>query len=156
MTGYRKILAPIDFSDASLAALSEAGRLGRALDSGLLVLHVVPPLPVAPPIPTVPDSLAETSPKYKAYKKELREASEKQLSDAAGRSDLEDLDLETLVLEGDPPQTILETAQDKGADLIVMGSRGQSGFHRFLFGSVAEKVVRSSRLPVLTVPLAEE
>jgi nucleotide-binding universal stress UspA family protein len=47
--------------------------------------------------------------------------------------------------------SILEMAEAKEADLIVQGARGQSGFEHFLTGSVAEKIVRASPIPVFTV-----
>jgi nucleotide-binding universal stress UspA family protein len=58
---------------------------------------------------------------------------------------------------GDPVQEILDVAQDRQCDVIVMGTRGRTGLGRVLMGSVAEKVVRRAPCPVLTVrvPLSE-
>jgi nucleotide-binding universal stress UspA family protein len=53
---------------------------------------------------------------------------------------------------GSPWEQILEAAQELGADLIVVGSHGRTGVARALLGSIAEKVVRLSAVPVLTVP----
>ncbi|OPY55082.1 MAG: Universal stress protein [Methanosaeta sp. PtaU1.Bin060] len=58
---------------------------------------------------------------------------------------------ERLMVEGNPPTEILRVAEDKKIDVIVMGSIGKTGLERFLLGSVAEKVVRTSKLPVLIV-----
>ena len=57
-----------------------------------------------------------------------------------------------IVAEGDPADELLRISGEKGMDLLIMGSVGRTGLTRFLLGSVAEKVVRNSKIPVLTVP----
>ncbi len=57
---------------------------------------------------------------------------------------------ETLVTSGDPAEQVLETARDLDADLIVMGTHGRKGLSHLVLGSVAERVVRESPIPVLT------
>ena len=56
------------------------------------------------------------------------------------------------VVEGNPSSEIMRFAEEKGMDIIVMGTVGRTGLDKFLLGSVAEKVVRGSRIPVLTIP----
>jgi len=63
----------------------------------------------------------------------------------------EGVNVETVVLEGHPSHEIIEFADNNNIDLIVMGTLGKSGFDRFLLGSVAEKVTRNSKVPVLVV-----
>jgi nucleotide-binding universal stress UspA family protein len=58
---------------------------------------------------------------------------------------------ERLIVEGNPPREILRIAEDEKIDVIVMGSIGKTGLEKFLMGSVAEKVVHNSKLPVLIV-----
>ncbi|WP_407354885.1 universal stress protein [Methanolobus sp. WCC5] len=58
---------------------------------------------------------------------------------------------ETVTLEGNPSHEIIEFADNNNVDLIVMGTLGKTGFDRFLLGSVAEKVTRNSKVPVLVV-----
>ena len=58
---------------------------------------------------------------------------------------------ERLLVDGNPPSEILRIAEDKKIDVIVMGSIGKTGLEKFLMGSVAEKVVHNSKLPVLIV-----
>ena len=67
-----------------------------------------------------------------------------------------DVPVETCVIEGSPPREIVEYAERNGCDLVVMGTHGRGGIDRLLLGSVAEKVVRGSNVPVLTVRVAEE
>lgn len=62
------------------------------------------------------------------------------------------IDFEGMVLEGNPGEEIIAHARKTGMNIIVMGTVGRTGLDRFLLGSVAEKVVRNSRIPVLTVP----
>jgi nucleotide-binding universal stress UspA family protein len=58
----------------------------------------------------------------------------------------------SLVAEGNPGSEIISYAQSKGMDIIILGAVGRTGLDKFLLGSVAEKVVRSSKIPVLTIP----
>lgn len=59
---------------------------------------------------------------------------------------------EKVVREGNPGEIIIDFAKDAGMGIIIMGSVGRTGLDKFLLGSVAEKVVRNSKVPVLTVP----
>jgi nucleotide-binding universal stress UspA family protein len=59
--------------------------------------------------------------------------------------------VEPVILEGHPAHKILEFAEQEGMDLIVMGTLGRSGLERFLMGSIAEKVVKHSKIPVMVV-----
>jgi nucleotide-binding universal stress UspA family protein len=63
----------------------------------------------------------------------------------------EGVTVETVVLEGNPSHEIIEFADNNNIDLIVMGTLGKTGFDRFLLGSVAEKVTRNSKVPVIVV-----
>jgi nucleotide-binding universal stress UspA family protein len=59
---------------------------------------------------------------------------------------------ESVVTEGNPGSEIISYAQSAGMDIIILGAVGRTGLDKFLLGSVAEKVVRSSKIPVLTIP----
>ncbi|MDG6242966.1 MAG: universal stress protein [Methanolobus sp.] len=61
------------------------------------------------------------------------------------------IDCETVILEGNPGHEIIEFTENNNVDLIIMGTLGKTGFDRFLLGSVAEKVTRNSKIPVLVV-----
>jgi nucleotide-binding universal stress UspA family protein len=62
------------------------------------------------------------------------------------------VNFEKLVAEGNPSTEILKRSENDGIDLLVMGGIGRSGLDKFLLGSVAEKVVRHSKVPILIVP----
>jgi len=59
---------------------------------------------------------------------------------------------ESVVAEGNPGSEIISYAKLAGMDIIILGAVGRTGLDKFLLGSVAEKVVRNSRIPVLTIP----
>ncbi len=63
----------------------------------------------------------------------------------------EGLDVVKWIMQGHPAEQILKLAEEQSVDLIVMGTLGRSGIEKFLLGSVADKVIRNSRIPVLTV-----
>jgi len=63
-----------------------------------------------------------------------------------------DVECSKEVLEGHPADMLVSFAEDHDMDIIILGSCGRSGLDKFLLGSVAEKVVRTSKVPVLTVP----
>jgi nucleotide-binding universal stress UspA family protein len=63
--------------------------------------------------------------------------------------------VETAVLEGSPSREIVRYAEAQDCDLVVMGTHGRGGIDRLLLGSVAERVVRASEVPVLTVRVGQ-
>jgi nucleotide-binding universal stress UspA family protein len=92
----------------------------------------------------------ESSPE--AVRDEVREALERQGEEALGAvADRTDREVTTAVREGRPPAVISEYAREVDADVVATGTRGRHGENRFLVGSVAERVVRTCPVPVLTV-----
>lgn len=144
MLPLRKILCPIDFSEPSLAALDAARELAVHFNSKLIVLHVVNPLPPAPTLNATP---VNTSPYQEALENSSREA----LNDLIKRRIPLEIDVIPLVENGSPHDEIARTAEKEGVDLIVMATHGNTGWRRFIFGSVAEKTVRIASCPVLTI-----
>jgi len=122
---FRKILAPIAAEERSLEVLTPLIELARRFGSTVRLLHVCEGPECA--IPT----------------HELRQAFE--------RLRAEGVPSEPLLKEGDPAVRILETCRDEGADLIAMTTHGRSGVPRWLMGSVAEKVLWASNVPLLVV-----
>ena len=81
----------------------------------------------------------------------IREAGEKATLQANELARASGVTGERVVAEGNPPSEILRIAEDSKADVILMGSIGKTGLEKVLMGSVAEKVVRNSKLPVFIV-----
>jgi nucleotide-binding universal stress UspA family protein len=142
---WKRICCPIDFSDASRAAMEVAADLARRFGADLVLLH-------AYPIPgyTFPDGSVMASPKMM-----------QELADQAARHlDVWRADAERLVgssrvaaekAVGEPAAEILSYARSAGVDLLVLGTHGRTGLEHALMGSIAERVVRRAHCPVLTV-----
>jgi nucleotide-binding universal stress UspA family protein len=140
---YEKILAPLDGSKVSECILDHV----RVVATGcqvpkVVLLRVIKPLP----------KLAGLS------EKSCREADRKAEADAtnylaklADRLKKEGIAVETAVVHGSPDEKILDYAKKNKVDLIIISSHGSSGVSRWLFGSVAQRVLRHSTVPVLTV-----
>lgn len=139
MTREKTILVPIDFQDASLDALALARDLAARLDLEVVLLHTYAiPVVVYPgfdPIitPGLPDEIASTA----------KSALEKLAADHGG--------LRTMLRAGDPATEILRAIDETKPALVALGTHGRTGLAHLLLGSVAEKVVRSSQTPVITV-----
>lgn len=144
MITFSTLVCPTDLSGVSQPALAHAAQLARWYSAKVSVLHVLPAMRDEP-------SLSETAALPPAH-----ETTDVQRTAAAVRDHvtpvLEGLDFDVTVLSGKPPARIVEHARAVGADLIVMGTHGRSGFDRLVHGSVTERVLAHAPCPVLTVP----
>lgn len=148
MTEISRILCPIDFSDTSRHALEHAFAFARWYEARVTVLHVLDlPLPAMPPSGVLMDVSALPPLRPEDVAEEVRQFSG--LSNGADRNRAN-----IAVVKGDPVREILRRADEMPADLLVMGTHGRSGFEALFLGSVTEKVLRSTHVPVLTVPAA--
>lgn len=144
---FHRILVPVDFSETSNRALDAAVKLAQQLRSEMVLLHVgsVPDYPLAsipPEVGTVPRVMLEM---YERLAAQQREALENLARDRVPA----DISHRLRVREGFPPEEILAEAAAEGCDLIVLGTHGRTGVSRVLMGSVAERVVRGSPVPVM-------
>ena len=146
MIEFKRILCPIDFSDASHHALDHAIAIAGWYESHITALHVIAPgFTFEPPI-----LFAERGNlKALAVDKDQVRA---RLDDWLAAATAAKVPSEARVSEGRPAEAVLAVAQSLPADLIVMGSHGRSGFERFVLGSVTERTLRNAGCPVLTVP----
>lgn len=141
----RRILVPIDESDQSRTALTHA--LDAHAGSEFVLLHVVDP---GRWISAGDDEEGEVV--YSAKMEEtVKRAADDLLSDAADAARDADADAETVRVFGQPVSEILTYVEENDVDQVVMGSRGRTGLDRLLLGSVAERVVRRSPVPVTVV-----
>lgn len=140
---YKKILVPLDGSARAERALPIAARIVRMRGGSLVLLRVANLLYGYGPYLVQAPSLVET-----ALSKELNNAKE-YLDQRASKKDLEGIPIQTEVMLGMESEDILDYAQSHNIDLIVMCSHGGRGFTRWPLGSVTQKVVRSSDVPVL-------
>jgi nucleotide-binding universal stress UspA family protein len=143
MFKLRTILVPTDYSPTSEAAIAYAIDLASLVGATVHVLHAY-----EIPVYGAPDTAFVASPETMTA---IKNAAKKGLDAAIARFQVRGVALEGHLTEGRPWEAILDTAAKVGADLIVIGTHGRRGIARALLGSVAEKVVRSSKIPVLTV-----
>lgn len=136
---YKLILCPVDFDDNSLRAVEEAGALARGGTGRLCLLHVIQINPLA----TEGFVLGEL---YDSQEKYAREK-----LDQITRDRLAGVECEILIEQGSPADVILAMEKAVAPDLVVMATHGRRGLTRLIMGSVAERVVRESITPVLTV-----
>jgi nucleotide-binding universal stress UspA family protein len=137
------ILVPLDESELSEGVLEPAAALARIGSGRMVLLHVVPPsLEVAGHVFRVDEArLEEASARAESY-----------LEGVAGRLRREGLEVAVRVVAHEAPAAaILEAAAAEGAGVVAMSTHGRSGLGRLVLGSVADKVIRSARLPVLVM-----
>jgi len=135
---YKKILCPIDFDGTAEAALKEATALAHPGNGVVILFHAV----FINPIASEGFALAELQ---DSLEREARIKLE-QMADH-----LEGCAHEIVVSIGIPTDCILASAKALNADLIVMATHGRRGVSHLILGSVAERVIRLSSTPVLTV-----
>jgi nucleotide-binding universal stress UspA family protein len=138
---FRAILHPTDFSEISQTALSYAAALAHDHGARLVILHAVETL--GPENVTYGEAESKRQPE--AYRQRLWDDLHQV------KPPRPDVPVEYVLSEEDPVQAIIQTAAERGCDLIVLGSHGRSGLKRLLMGSVAEQVVRKASCPVLVV-----
>lgn len=148
MIEIKKVLCPIDFSEISRHAYSYAAAIARWYQSEIVALHVVVNRPAveAAPVPyvAVPPALS-----LEQVRADAMRALPEFLRAAHGG----EVKFKVLVVEApDVHREIVAQAGVIRPDLVVMGSHGRTGFDRIVLGSVAEKVLRKSAVPVLIVP----
>ena len=144
----KKILWPTDFSENANVALSYIFSLTEKYGSEIYLLYV------AEDLADYGRWYGELTPPHieEVHKWEILHA-EKKMEEVC-RKDLAGCPMfYKLLLVGDPAQKILETIEKEGVDVVVMATRGRKG--QFPFGSVTEKVVKNSPVPVWTVPPTE-
>jgi nucleotide-binding universal stress UspA family protein len=145
----RRILCPVDFSDASRHAWDHAVVIAGWYGASITALHVCNPVfPAEPPISFA--ELPKTTERLTgADRRELEADLAPWLESACAGGVVADVVFD----EGhNPAAPILACATSLPADLIVLGTHGLGGFERFMLGSVTEKVLRKANCPVLTVP----
>jgi nucleotide-binding universal stress UspA family protein len=136
MIAIRHILCPVDLSPVSYRALEQAAALSRSLDAQLRVVRVLEIEHPGVSGLVAHEAIAE-------------------LEQFVAPSRASGCDIEVGLAQGAPDAEILRAAEASSADLMVMGTHGRRGFERFVLGSVAERVLRKARCPVLAVPPAD-
>lgn len=144
MTPIRNILLATDFSESAEAATELAIEMARRLAAGLTILHVYGPhhyIGAYGDVYLWPKDMVD----------KIRLDAESAIEELRQRIEKSGVAVESVVVEGIAADLIVGVARSRHMDLIVMGTKGRSGFKHLLLGSVAERVVRTAGCPVLTV-----
>ena len=145
---YRRILCPVDFSDASLNALRYATSMAQEADGQLTVLHVV-----AHEFENAADmasAVSDAGMTIGSFVKQREEALRRRLQEAVATAP-EFCSVESLMTYGKPWREVLRIAAERQSDLIVMGVQGRGAADLLFFGSTTQHVVREASCPVLTL-----
>ncbi len=142
MLSIHKILVPVVFAETSRHVVLQAAWLARRFHAEIILLHVVTPL-------SYPAGLLESGQDITARDLHARIVQQAQDDlDQALRLELDGIPVTRLLLRGNPAHEIVKTARDQNVDLIVMSTRGEGFFYRFLLGSVTAKVLHEIQCPV--------
>ena len=136
----KKLVIAYDGSAGSQKALAWGVDLAAKLNSDVVVVSVVKP-------PEFSSSIDEVDEFYADGERHVRPLLEK----AAAYGETRGVSLRTEILKGHPAESIVRYGADRKADLIVVGTRGLGGFKNLIIGSVAQKVVSYSKVPVAII-----
>ena len=147
MLPIKKIVCPLDLSDLSPRVAEYAVAMARAFGSEVLVVYVAPSVNQYAVLDVPPQSL-------EWFTEEISTNAVNHMGKVTTEL-FTGIKVETKILSGNPAEEIIKVARENNADLIVMGTRGRKGVDLLVFGTVADKVVKNSKIPVLTVHPAE-
>lgn len=139
MVGYRRIMFPLDLSPAAPAVARHVATMAAKFAAEVHVVYVVP---------------FYEGPTFASYERvmdEIKQTATQTMDEFTAKHLQEVKQLKTRVLVGHTGRQLLDYAAQNDISLIIMGTHGRSGVGRLFFGSVAQRVVQSSPVPVMTV-----
>ena len=139
---YEKILIATDGSEYTKNAVDYGIDIAKNTGAKLFAIYVVDTAAFA----SIPMDAA-----WESMYELLKQEGDLAIKYVAERAEAEGLEVEGNLIEGHPADEIIRYSEKNSISVIVMGTLGKSGLDRFLLGSVAEKVVRNSKIPVLVV-----
>jgi nucleotide-binding universal stress UspA family protein len=144
MTDYNRIMIPVDFSKNSPKLLKAATEVAEKFQAELFLVFVVQSFEDYSGffVPHMPIS---------QFEDEMMESAEKKMEAFVSDNLKTSLKYSTEVLKGDVAEELTRYASENNVAMIIMGTHGYKGVERVIFGSVAEKVVKTSPCPVLTI-----
>lgn len=152
MIGFKRILCPTDMSEESFKAFPYAFDLARVFGAEIYFINVVN-------INASPTAELGFETTFVEFASAVRKDASRRLEGILSSLVPTDARFRQLVVQGSAAEQILQAVDDHAIDLIVIATHGRTGWRHMVFGSVAEKVVRQSKVPVLTVsakPAARE
>ena len=148
MAKLQKIVCALDLSEHSRQVAEYATMLAKMSGAGIVAVYAAPTLTQYTGFHVPPNTID-------SFVGEIVSGAEKAMADFVAEH-FPDVQVKAEVVVGYAAEEILSLAENEDADLIVMGTHGRKGIDRILFGSVAEKVVKNSSRPVLTIRPADD
>jgi universal stress protein A len=149
---WKTILVPHDFSSSANHACAVARDEAKTHGAHVILVHVIDlPYQMAPESSMIATATEEPV----SMKEYASRGAEKHLDDIAARLAKDGIQPTKFIRFGRPHDEITKLAEEAKCDLIIMGTHGRTGLAHLLVGSVAERVVRTSKVPVLTVPMPD-
>jgi len=147
--GIRRIMIPIDYSVNSKAALAYGAELALGFGASLDIVHVWD----RPTYLTDAVMVQRPGEAHKPIGELIRENAQHDMNEFLSQLSLPaGLSTSSRLIAGEPASALLTELKKGEHDLVVLSTHGRTGFAHLLLGSIAEKLVRSSPVPVLTVP----
>jgi len=141
----KKVLVPTDFSELSAAAMEYAKMFAAKFEAKVCLAHVIDTAPLIGP----------GGASYLTVSHEIERDATKELKRFAAKHLRSLKKLELIICEGDPRQEIVKLVEREKIDLVVMATHGRTGLAHVILGSVAERVVQNSPVPVVLVKPAQ-
>jgi nucleotide-binding universal stress UspA family protein len=149
MKPFEKILTAIDFSENSYYAFDYALTMARQFQAELTIMHVI-----NEPVDLRGFYVPHIS--FEQLEKEIEEGAEKMMEKFCQTRMSDFTNYKTSIVTGIPYEEIIRKAEETESSLIVLGTHGRTGLDHIIFGSTAERVVRSAICPVLTIRMPVE
>jgi len=145
---WKTILVPHDFSASANHAAAIARDEAKVHGGTIVLLHVIDlPYQLDPDAAIVPEATGAPI----SIRQYATQSADAHLQDIADRLAKDGVPATGIIKIGTPIDEIIRTVDEQSIDLIVMGTHGRTGIRHLMAGSVTERVVRSSRVPVLTI-----
>lgn len=146
---YHHIMLPVDGAELSQKAVSECLTFARSIGAKVTAIHVVPHVNLHVPVGFTSDLVKDLE---QQREEEYRKAAQKMLADLEASARSNGVECENVVVVGDSPyEEIIDNAEKRGCDLIMMASHGRRGLDAVLLGSETVKVLTHTKIPVLVV-----
>jgi nucleotide-binding universal stress UspA family protein len=154
----KKVLIAVDYDPAAQKIAEEGYALAKSMGAQAILLHVISDYFYYSSLDYSPilgyDSFSNLGALQTGTSEDLHKAAQNYLD--ATKKHLGDPGIESVIKEGDFGGIIIETSKELNVDVIVMGTHGRRGIDKILMGSVAEKVLRNSTIPMFIIPTKEE
>ncbi|MDP4189740.1 MAG: universal stress protein [Bacteroidota bacterium] len=146
---FKKIMIATDGSDCSRLAAEKGIELARLSGGTVYAVSVVSTASLS--IDGDNFSSIGMNPNLELIYEELKNQGQQAVDYIKGLGEMKGIKVESVLLEGNPPEELLRYAEEEKIDIVIMGTLGKTGLHRLLLGSVAENLVRHSKVPIMIV-----